>query len=101
MHKIEKQRSLKLYDRYYLEAQQERNTIKNDIGIQNDIENAKKQSLDKIDRILIAEEIAKGKDNNASDRIKALDYLSKIEGDYAAVRQEVTAKIASIKVIRE
>ena len=40
----------------------------------------------------IAESIAMNAEMNStpSDQLKALDYLSKIEGDYAATKQDVS-----------
>lgn len=59
--------------------------------------------LDKTARMKIAEEIAIGKAKrvegeiimpNFSDRIRALDYLSKIEGDYSKIKIEQTNREA-------
>jgi len=56
--------------------------------ITNELDKLKKANLTKIDRLLIAESIALNEDGTAnnSDKLKALDYLSKIEGDYAPTK---------------
>lgn len=65
-------------------------------SIVSEIETVKKATLTKIDRILIAELIAQGigvagtiQTPTPTEQLKALDYLSKIEGDYAATKTEV------------
>lgn len=72
--------------------------------ITNELDKLKKANLTKIDRLLIAESIALNEDgtSNNSDKLKALDYLSKIEGDYAPTKTAQTdteGKDAKIKVI--
>ena len=60
------------------------------IDIENKKQVLKSTLLDKIDRILIAEEIAlkNGAKVTVGDQLKALDYLSKIHGDYAPQKVE-------------
>jgi len=65
-------------------------------SITEEIEVQKKATLTKIDRILIAEQIAQGiaavgsfQAPTPTEQLKALDYLSKIDGDYAATKTEV------------
>ena len=67
--------------------------------ITNELDKLKTLNLTKIDRMKIAESIAMGKAKRVegqivmpspSDQLKALDYLSKIEGDYASIKQDVT-----------
>lgn len=82
----------------YSERQQ---SIQNELLIQSteaSKERLKLAILTKDERMEIASKIAKGEawrvDDtviipNGSDRMKALDYLSKIEGDFAAVKQEL------------
>ena len=82
----------------YKEAQQ---AIKSSTEVQtitNELDKLKTLNLTKIDRMRIAESIAMGKAKRVegqivmpspSDQLKALDYLSKIEGDYASIKQEV------------
>jgi hypothetical protein len=65
----------------------------------------KKAILTKEERMEIASKIAKGEAwkvgstviaPTAGDRIKAMDYLSKIDGDYATVKQDITTKGESL-----
>ena len=92
LHKIEKQRCLRLYDLHYNNAQIERNNIKTELGINQQKEAIKTLLLDKLGRMKIAEKIALDEKNvNSSDRLKALDYLSKIEGDYASTKTDITS----------
>lgn len=92
IYKIEKQRCLKLYDLHYNNAQTELNALKTELGINQQKEAIKTLLLDKFGRMKIAEEIALDKKNvNSSDRLKALDYLSKIEGDYASTKTDITS----------
>ena len=92
LHKIEKQRCLRLYDLHYNNAQIERNNIKTELGINQQKEAVKTLLLDKLGRMKIAEQIALDEKNvNSSDRLKALDYLSKIEGDYASTKTDITS----------
>lgn len=98
-HKIAKQRSFQLYDKYYLEIQTERNKAKLSNSIESENKRQNKAILTKIERMEIASSIAKGISwksgleiitPNANDRLKALDYLSKIEGDYMATKIDHT-----------
>ena len=56
--------------------------------------------LDKIGRMKIAEQIALESDKDI-DKLKALDYLSKIEGDYAPEKKEHTGIISGIDITFE
>ena len=76
----------------YQEQRTEINKAKIEESINQEREAIKTLTLDKIARMKIAEEIALGKAKRIEgtlvlptfgDRLKALDYLSKIEGDYA------------------
>jgi hypothetical protein len=95
----------------YTEAQ---NSIKEATQVQtitNEITKLKSLNLTKIDRMLIAEGIAMGKAKriegqiivpSPNDQLKALDYLSKIESDYAPTKTaqtDVAGNDAKIKVI--
>lgn len=98
IHKMERQRCLRLYDKYYQEAQQERNKLKADMGIKKVKQAVNEAILTRNERMEIASNIAKGKAwrvgknmmiPSGSDRLKALEYLSKIEGDFAAIKQDI------------
>lgn len=74
-----------------------------DESAQNEKERLKRAILTKEQRIEIAANIALGKGRKMegqlliptdSDRLRALDYLSKIEGDYAPTKQEVKADVS-------
>ena len=74
----------------YKEAQQ---AIKSSTEVQtitNELDKLKTLNLTKIDRMRIAESIALNEDGTASnaDKLKALDYLAKIESDYAPMKTE-------------
>lgn len=65
-------------------------------SIVSEVETLKKATLTKIDRVLIAEQIAMGNATSptsevpsVTEQLKALDYLSKIDGDYAATKSEI------------
>jgi len=82
----------KLANERYKETQQ---AIKSSTEVQtitNELDKLKTLNLTKIDRMRIAESIAMNAEMSAtpSDQLKALDYLSKIEGDYASIKQDVT-----------
>ena len=98
IHKMERQRSLRLYDKYYQEAQQERNRLKADMGIKKVEQAVNEAILTRNERMEIASNIAKGKAwrvgdqlmiPSASDRLKALEYLSKVDGDFAATKHDI------------
>jgi hypothetical protein len=79
--------------------------------ITNELTKLKTLNLTKIDRMLIAENIAMGKAKRIegqiilptpSDQLKALDYLSKIESDYAPTKTaqtDIAGNDAKVKVI--
>lgn len=107
--------STRTFDRYYKEAYSTYSARQQAIqkqlereSIEMAKERLKKAILTKEERMEIASDIAKGKawkvENeviapSAGDRIKAMEYLSKIEGDFAAVKQDVTSKGESIAPI--
>lgn len=108
IHKIEKQRCLRFYDKHYSEAHQERNRLKQERGIEQAEQAVKSAILTKNERMEIASKIAKGEAwtvrgnlivPTGNDRLKALEYLSKIEGDFAPVKQDVTSDGESISPI--
>lgn len=80
----------KLANEKHKERQESINKELLSVDIENKKQVLKSTNLDKIGRILIAEEIAlKNVDKiSASDQLKALDYLSKIHGDFAPQRIE-------------
>ena len=96
------QKDKRTAERYYKDAEQQHrvsqealNKVKEVQEVENKINELKTASLTKLDRILIAESIAKAKAKkvngqlmipSASDQLKALDYISKIEGDYAPTK---------------
>ena len=109
------QKSSRSFDRYLKLANEayklQRNVIneaKLSETIQIEKEAVKTLLLDKVDRMRIAEEIALGEsfESNGkiitptpSERLKALEYLAKIEGDYAPSKVEQTN--TTIEVIRK
>ena len=96
------------------ETYQEQRKVINDAKLEDSI-NLEKESqktliLDKVARMKIAEDIAIGKAKrvegtivmpSSADRLKALDYLSKIEGDYAPTKQDVNIKGGTEGIIIE
>jgi hypothetical protein len=107
--------SRQTFDKYWKIAnedyKQQREAINNaklKESIAHEKEAVKSLVLDKVSRMKIAEEIAIGKAKkiegiimmpSPSDRLRALDYLSKIEGDYAPTKTEtdLTTKGESLK----
>lgn len=98
-YKCEKSNTLKQYDIYEAEYDLTLNKGKDDIILESEKERLKSAILTKHERMEIASNIAKGKAwksgnvmivPNASDRMKACDYLSKIDGDYAPSKTDVT-----------
>ena len=94
-YKCEKSNTLKQYDIYEAEYDLNLNKGKDDIILDSEKERLKSAILTKLERMEIASNIAKGKAwksgnvmvvPNASDRMKACDYLSKIDGDYAPTK---------------
>ena len=94
-YKCEKSNTLKQYDIYEAEYDLTLNKGKDDIILESEKERLKSAILTKFERMEIASNIAKGKAwksgnvmivPNASDRMKACDYLSKIDGDYSATK---------------
>ena len=107
-YKCEKSNTLKQYDIYEAEYDLTLNKGKDDIILESEKERLKSAILTKFERMEIASNIAKGKAwksgnvmivPNASDRMKACDYLSKIDGDYAPSKTDVT--VTENKVIIE
>ena len=97
-YKCEKQNTLKQYDIYEIEYDLTLNKGKDDIIHDAEKERLKTALLTKHERMLIAQSIAQGKAwkagstmvvPSAGDRMKALDYLSKIEGDFAPSKTEL------------
>ena len=100
-YKCEKSNTLKQYDIYEAEYDLNLNKGKDDIILESEKERLKSAILTKFERMEIASNIAKGKAwksgnvmivPNASDRMKACDYLSKIDGDYAPQKIDNTIK---------
>ena len=98
-YKCEKSNTLKQYDIYEAEYDLNLNKGKDDIILESEKERLKSAILTKFERMEIASNIAKGKAwksgnvmivPNACDRMKACDYLSKIDGDYAPSKTDVT-----------
>jgi hypothetical protein len=81
----------KLANERHKERQESINKELLSIDIENKKQVLKSTNLDKIGRILIAEEIAlkNGDKISASDQLKALDYLAKIHGDFAPIKTEI------------
>jgi hypothetical protein len=89
----------------YKEQREAINEAKFSDSVETEKEALKTLILDKVARMKIAEEIAMGKAKRVegqivmpsfADRMKALDYLSKIEGDYTAIKQEVNITTPTI-----
>jgi hypothetical protein len=82
----------KLANEAHREAQEAIKSTQEIQTITNELDKLKKANLTKVDRILIAESIALNEDGTANnaDKLKALDYLAKIEGDYATTKQDLT-----------
>lgn len=83
----------------YKEALNKRQAELNALTTDLEKERLKSAILTKFERMEIASNIAKGKAwksgnvmivPNASDRMKACDYLSKIDGDYAPTKTDIT-----------
>ena len=94
-YKCEKSNTLKKYDVYEVEYDLNLNKGKDDIILDAEKERQKKAILTKFERMEIASNIARGKAwksgdvmiiPTATDRMKACDYLSKIDGDYAPTK---------------
>lgn len=105
-YKCEKSNTLKQYDIYEAEYDLNLNKGKDDIILESEKERLKSAILTKFERMEIASNIAKGKAwksgnvmivPNASDRMKACDYLSKIDGDYAPSKTEIAGTINTTK----
>lgn len=93
------------FDRYWKEANEAynktREAIKEELRgevLLAEKERLKKAVLTKYQRMEIASDIARGKpwkvgqsilSPSAGDRLRALDYLAKVDGDYAPVRQKI------------
>ena len=94
-YKCEKQNTLKQYDIYEIEYDLALNKGKDDIILDAEKERLKSAILTKFERMEIASNIARGKAwkvgaeviiPTANDKLKACDYLSKIDGDYAPTK---------------
>ena len=107
-YKCEKSNTLKQYDIYEAEYDLNLNNGK-DAQIQEaEKERLKSAILTKYERILIAQSIAQGKAwkagntmvvPSAGDRIRALDYLAKIEGDYAPNKTDIKVLSTEINIV--
>ena len=94
-YKCEKSNTLKQYDIYEAEYDLTLNKGKDDIILDSEKERLKSAILTKFERMEIASNIARGKAwkvgneviiPTANDKLKACDYLSKIDGDYAPTK---------------
>ena len=101
-YKLGKDRYFKTFDVAINEWQQIKNKATAESIEANQKEVLKSANLTKIDRILIAEEIAIGKAKRIGDqvivispmeRLRALDYLAKINSDYAHTKKDIAAQI--------
>jgi len=104
-YKLGRNRYFKIYDLAINEWQQIKNKATAESIEANQKEVLKTANLTKIDRILIAEEIAVGKPKKIGndviiispmERLRALDYLAKIHSDYAPTRTDITTNGQSI-----
>lgn len=98
IYKIEKQRCFNLYKKFYSEVQQERNQLKNEKGALESTDKIIATYPSRIERMNLAGNIARMQSYEIgettitptpSDAIRALDYLSKIEGDYSPEKHEI------------
>lgn len=105
-YKLGRNRYFKIFDTAIHEWQQIKNKVTSDSIESNQKEVLKAALLTKIDRILIAEEIAIGKPKkigtqviiiSPTERLRALDYLAKINADYAPTKIDIdgTVKITN------
>lgn len=101
-HFCEKQKTLRQYDKYESEYDLNLNKGKDEGILDAEKERLKMDILTKFERMKIASDIGRGKawkvgddviKPNANDRLKALDYLSKVDGDYAATKLETELTI--------
>lgn len=93
------------FDKYWKIAQERHSETQRrtqlamaDQYIQSALEGQEAGILSKNERMRLASEIACNKEAQDSDRLKAMDYLSKIEGDYAAVKQSITGDITGFRL---
>lgn len=93
------------YKEVLSKRQQELNTLSTDL----EKERLKSALLTKHDRLLIAQGIAQGKARKIGDsimipsdgdRIRALDFIAKVEGDYTATKSEIEV-LKGAKIIIE
>jgi len=97
-YKCEKSNTLKQYDIYEAEYDLTLNKGKDDIILDSEKERLKSAILTKHERLMIAQGIAQGKARKIGDtvmipsdgdRIRALDFIAKVEGDYTASKTEI------------
>jgi hypothetical protein len=107
-YKCEKSNTLKKYDVYEVEYDLNLNKGKDDIILETEKERLKSAILTKFERMEIASNIAKGKARKVNDqiiiptdgdRIRALDYLAKIEGDYAPNKTDINVSSTEINIV--
>lgn len=89
-------------------AQEALNKVKKVQEVVNKINELKTASLTKLDRIIIAESIAMAKAKKVNgqiivptpnDQLKALDYLAKINADYAPIKTETEVTVNKSEVL--
>lgn len=101
IHKMEKQRCLRLYDLYYPDAQKKRNSLKTEIGAKEEIKSVKWDIMKRNEGMAILSDVARGKAKRVdgvivmpsfAERTKAIDSLAKIDGwnSPAKVEQSIT-----------
>lgn len=83
----------KIAQERYLETQRKAQMAMADQYIQSALEGQEAGIMSKQDRMRIASEIAQDKGEDTHARLKAMDYLSKIEGDYAPSKTEHSGTI--------
>lgn len=88
------------FDRYWKEANIEYLSIKRDVEkelmkerVEEERKRLKSNILTKTQRMQLASDIALSEESGYNDKLKALDYLSKIEGDYAPLQTESEVSI--------
>ena len=98
----------KIAQERYLEYLNKVNKEKDILSVDAEKEAFKSNILTKLQRLEIASNIAQGKERKVNDqiiiptdgdRIRALDYLAKIEGDYAPNKTDINVKSTEINIV--
>lgn len=93
LHKATFTRYWKEANKTYLERRQSIEKELTGERLEAEKERLKSNILTKTQRMQLATDIALNEESSNNDKLKALDYLSKIEGDYAPVQTESEVSI--------